>query len=68
MSSATHAIPSQALKSLVPTDHIVFGSDFPFRTCLDHVRGMEAAKVYTAEELRGIYSGNVTRLLPELMR
>lgn len=68
IAQSTHAIPSQALKSLVPTDHIVFGSDFPFRTCLDHVQGLEAAKVYTADELRGIYAGNVTRLLPELMR
>ncbi len=68
IAQSTHAIPSQALKQLVPTDHIVFGSDFPFRTCLDHVKGLEAAKVYTAGELQGIYAGNVTRLLPELMR
>lgn len=68
IAQSTHAIPSQALKSLVPTDHIVFGSDYPFRTSLEHVQGLESAKVYTAEELRGIYSGNVTRLLPELVR
>ncbi len=68
IAQSTHAIPSQALKQLVSTDHIVFGSDFPFRTCLDHVQGLEAARVYTAEELRGIYAGNVTRHLPELMR
>jgi predicted TIM-barrel fold metal-dependent hydrolase len=68
IAQSTHAIPSQALKSLVPTDHIVFGSDFPFRTSLEHVQGLEAAKVYTAEELRGIYSGNVAKLLPELVR
>ncbi len=68
IAQSTHAIPSQALKALVPADHIVFGSDYPFRTSLEHLQGLEAARVYTAEELRGIYAGNVTRLLPELMR
>lgn len=68
IAQSTHAIPSQALKSLVPTDHIVFGSDYPFRTTLEHVQGLESAGVYSASELAGIYAGNVRRHLPELVR
>lgn len=68
IAQSTHAIPSQALKQLVPVNHIVFGSDFPFRTCLEHVQGLQSARVYTPDELKGIYAGNVERFLPELLR
>lgn len=68
IAQSTHAVPSQALRKLVPVNHIVFGSDYPFRTTLEHVQGLEAAGVYSAEELKGIHAGNVERFLPELMR
>jgi len=68
IAQSTDPVPSRALRQIVPVDHIVFGSDYPFRTMLDHVRGLEAAKVYTGAELRGVYAGNVTRFLPELLR
>lgn len=68
IAQSTEAAPSRALKQVVPTDRLVFGSDFPFRTSLEHVQGLEAAKVYSADELKGIYAGNVGRFLPELMR
>lgn len=68
IAQSTHAVPSQALRQLVPVNHIVFGSDYPFRTTLEHVQGLEAAGVYSAEELKGIHAGNVERFLPELMR
>jgi 6-methylsalicylate decarboxylase len=68
IAQSTQAIPSRALRELVPADHIVFGSDFPFRTALEHVQGLESAKVYTATELKGIYAGNVGRYMPELLR
>lgn len=67
IAQSTHAIPSRALKSLVPVDHIVFGSDYPFRTTLEHVQGLQAAGVYSADERAGIYAGNVRRHLPELL-
>jgi predicted TIM-barrel fold metal-dependent hydrolase len=67
IAQSTHAIPSRALKSLVPVDHIVFGSDYPFRTTAEHVQGLQAAGVYTADERAGIYAGNVRRHLPELL-
>ena len=68
IAQSTEAAPSRALKQVVPTERLVFGSDFPFRTSLEHVQGLESAKVYTADELKGIYAGNVGRFLPELMR
>ncbi|MFO1503213.1 MAG: amidohydrolase family protein [Steroidobacteraceae bacterium] len=68
IAQSTETVPSRALKELVPTDHIVFGSDYPFRTTLDHVKGLESAKVYTGAELKGIFAGNVGRYLPELLR
>lgn len=68
IAQSTHAVPSRALRQLVPVNHIVFGSDYPFRTTLEHVQGLEAARVYSVEELKGIHAGNVERFLPELMR
>jgi predicted TIM-barrel fold metal-dependent hydrolase len=67
IAQSTHAAPSRALRQVVPVERIVFGSDFPFRTALEHVQGLEAAQVYTGEELRGIHAGNVGRFLPELL-
>jgi predicted TIM-barrel fold metal-dependent hydrolase len=68
IAQSTHAVPSRALREVVPANHIVFGSDYPFRTTLSHVQGLEAAQVYTRDELAGIHSGNVRRFLPELLR
>ena len=68
IAQSTHAVPSRALRQLVPVNHIVFGSDYPFRTTREHVQGLEADRVYSVEELKGIHAGNVERFLPELMR
>ncbi len=68
IAQSTAAAPSRALKQVVPVERLVFGSDYPFRTSLEHVRGLEAAKVYSRSEIKGIYAGNVGRFLPELAR
>ncbi len=68
IAQSTAAAPSRALKQVVPVERLVFGSDYPFRTSLEHVQGLESAKVYTGSELQGIYAGNVGRFLPELLR
>ena len=47
---------------------ITLGSDYPFRTTLEHVKGLESAKVYSGAELKGIHAGNVPKYLPELSR
>jgi predicted TIM-barrel fold metal-dependent hydrolase len=68
IAQSTAAAPSRALKQVVPVERLVFGSDYPFRTSLEHVQGLEAAKVYSRSEMKGIYAGNVGRFLPELAR
>ena len=48
-------------------ERIVFGTDYPFRTSLDHVKGLEGGKVFAPRELAAIYRGNVAARLPELV-
>ncbi len=46
-------------------EHIVFGTDYPFRSSLDHVTGLEAGKVFDHPELAAIYRGNVAKHLSD---
>lgn len=68
IAQSTNPVATTALRSLVPVDHIVFGTDYPFRTPLEHVEGLEAARVFNRSELDGIYRGNVERHLPVLVK
>ena len=61
---ATHRIPMTALRTLVPVSHIVFGTDYPYRTEEEHVKAMKENKVFSAKELQAIGRGNVAGLLP----
>jgi predicted TIM-barrel fold metal-dependent hydrolase len=54
-----------ALKQLVATSQILFGTDFPYRTAEDHVKGL-ARCGFTAAEMAAIERENATRLLPRL--
>ena len=54
-----------ALKSLVPSSQILFGTDAPFFDGAPQVRGL-AASGFTAEELRGIDRDNALQLVPRL--
>jgi len=51
---SSNAVALTALKAVVPTSHILFGTDYPFRTSLEHVDGLKAAGVFTDAEIRGI--------------
>ena len=53
------------LMKLVPASQIVFGTDYPYRTCVDQVRNL-AAMGLKPEELAAIESGNARRMMPEL--
>jgi 6-methylsalicylate decarboxylase len=53
-----------ALTKVVPTSQIVFGTDFPFRTSADHVKGLQA--IFGDAELRRIESDNARAILPRL--
>jgi predicted TIM-barrel fold metal-dependent hydrolase len=53
-----------ALTKIAPTSHIVFGTDFPFRTAADHVNGLK--EIFSDTDLRKIESENARALLPRL--
>ena len=53
-----------ALKKAVPLSQIVFGTDYPFRTSLEHVQGLKECGVFSARELHAIERENPLRLLP----
>ncbi len=51
-----------ALAKLVPVSQIVFGTDFPYRTSIEHVTGLTAR--FDAQDLAAIGRGNALRILP----
>ena len=55
-----------ALTAIIPSSQILFGTDFPYRTGLDHVKGLRASGVFTDAQIMAIEHGNAVRLLPRL--
>jgi 6-methylsalicylate decarboxylase len=55
-----------ALSAVIPTSQIVFGTDFPYRTSIDHVKGLRDAGVFTEAQIMDIERGNALKLLPRL--
>jgi predicted TIM-barrel fold metal-dependent hydrolase len=55
-----------ALAAIIPASQIVFGTDFPYRTSIDHVKGLRDAGVFTDAQLMDIERGNALKLLPRL--
>ncbi len=53
------------LMSLVPASQIVFGTDYPYRTCVEHVKNLAAMNL-KPEDLAAIERGNAARLMPQL--
>jgi len=53
-----------ALAAIIPVSQIVFGTDFPYRTSIDHVKGLRDAGVFTDAQLMDIERGNALKLLP----
>jgi len=54
-----------ALLKLVPASQVVFGTDYPFRTSEEHVRGLAGCGL-EAEALRAIERDNALAMLPRL--
>jgi 6-methylsalicylate decarboxylase len=67
IAQSSNPVAGTALRSVIPVGQIVFGSDYPFRTPLEHVKGLEGGGVFDAAELAGIYRGNLERSLPGLL-
>ena len=55
-----------ALSAIIPASQIVFGTDFPYRTSIDHVKGLRDAGVFTDAQLMEIERDNALKLLPRL--
>jgi predicted TIM-barrel fold metal-dependent hydrolase len=53
-----------ALKKIIPVSQVVFGTDFPYRTAAEHVKGLAECGVFNAQELRQIDRENALALLP----
>jgi predicted TIM-barrel fold metal-dependent hydrolase len=55
--------PMVSLLKLVAASQILFGTDFPFRSALDHVQGLAECGCFGERELDAIEHENATRLL-----
>jgi len=53
-----------ALRKVVPTTQIVFGTDYWFRTTAETAQGLVSSKVFSDRELLAINRDNALRLLP----
>ncbi len=65
VAQAAHPMALASLLKLVPLSQVVFGTDFPFRTSLDHVKGLTDYG-FSASDLRAIDRDNALKLLPRL--
>jgi 6-methylsalicylate decarboxylase len=60
---AAHPMALASLTKLVDVSQILFGSDYPYRTGADHVKGL-AEYGFSAADLQAIGRDNALRLLP----
>lgn len=60
---AANKICMTALREIVPASRIVFGTDAPFRTSIDHVHGLQNCGVFNAAELKAVDQDNALALL-----
>ena len=60
----SNPVTMAGLTKLVPISQIVFGTDYPFRTAAEHVKGLEG--IFGADGLEAIGRRNAERILPRL--
>lgn len=63
---ASNPIAMASLVKMVDVSQIVFGTDYPYRTGIEHVTGL--APLFSASELRAIDRENALRILPARWR
>jgi predicted TIM-barrel fold metal-dependent hydrolase len=59
-------VAMQALKQFAGIDQIVFGTDFPYTTMVDHIQGLAECGAFDAGELEQVYRRNVEPIMPQL--
>ena len=64
---ASHPMAMQPLAKLVSAKQILFGTDFPFRTTADQIKGLSGCG-FSPQELTAIYRGNAYQLMPQFSR
>jgi predicted TIM-barrel fold metal-dependent hydrolase len=64
---AAHRHAMGSFTKLISVSQLMFGTDFPYRTAEEHVRGL-ATCGFSSAELEAIDFGNARRLLPQLAR
>ena len=62
---ASHPYALASLTRLIPISQIVFGTDYPYRTAADHVKGLTDYG-FSPPDLMAIDRGNAQRLMPQL--
>lgn len=60
----SNSVAMGALTKVVPDSQILFGTDYPFRTVVEHVKNLTECGVFDDKRLREIGRGNVLALLP----
>jgi predicted TIM-barrel fold metal-dependent hydrolase len=66
IAQAPERAPMAALRAVVPVSQIMFGTDYPHLTTVEHITGLAECGVFNAAELSAIGRDNALRLLPTL--
>jgi len=61
---AAMAPPMAALRQVAPLSHILFGTDYPYRTAAEQITELRQTGIFTAKELQQVERDNVLSLLP----
>jgi 6-methylsalicylate decarboxylase len=61
---AAMAPPMAALRKITAVSHILFGTDYPYRTAGEHVRELRQSGMFNARELQAVEHDNAVALLP----
>jgi predicted TIM-barrel fold metal-dependent hydrolase len=64
---SANAYALSSLLQLVSVSQVMYGTDFPFRGCLENVEGLKAYG-FGADDLRAIERDNALRIMPQLGR
>jgi predicted TIM-barrel fold metal-dependent hydrolase len=67
LAQASHAAALAAITRIIPTGQLMFGSDYPYRSCAEHAHALEQFGFNDADAA-AICRGNALRLLPRLGR
>ena len=63
VAQSSNPVALRALRAVVPVSQIVFGTDYPYRSTQEHVKGMATSGVFDAKELQAIDRDNAARIL-----